>query len=65
MYLNDKKHGICKKFYPNGNLLEMCIYLNDKKNGQYKTYFENGKILQYYIYVDGKCDISKYYRKKW
>lgn len=42
-YLDDKKNGLWKAYYANGNKKSEIEYKNNKPNGKYVTYYENGK----------------------
>ena len=39
---NNKKEGIYKRYYKNGQLWEKVNYINNKKNGIEKSYWKNG-----------------------
>lgn len=42
-YLNDKKHGMCKRFYPHsGTLMEECEYFDGRKHGYEKKFYYTG-----------------------
>jgi antitoxin component YwqK of YwqJK toxin-antitoxin module len=42
-YLNDKKHGLCKRFYPHsGTLMEECEYFDGRKHGYEKKFYYTG-----------------------
>ena len=41
-YINGQLHGICKKWYPNRQLMEERVYLYGEKNGKQVSYWENG-----------------------
>lgn len=36
--------GVYKKFWSNGNIVEISNYIGDLKNDEYKTYYQNGKL---------------------
>ena len=38
-YIDGKKNGEYKEYYPNGKLYKNYLYINDKKNGEYKEYY--------------------------
>lgn len=42
-YLDDKKNGLWKAYYANGNKKSEVEFKNNKANGKYVTYYENGK----------------------
>ena len=41
-YIDDKKQGIYKSYYQNGQLCEEVNYIDDKRNGIFKSYHRNG-----------------------
>lgn len=42
-YLNDKKHGFARRFYPHtGNPMEEAEYFDGKRHGDYKRFFYTG-----------------------
>lgn len=41
-FVNGQLDGICKKWYPNKQLMEERTYLNGGKNGKQVAYWENG-----------------------
>lgn len=43
-YNDNRKNGIWKNYYPNGNIKSELEYLNNRPNGIFKTYYENGQI---------------------
>ena len=43
-YINGILDGVSKKWYPNGQLMEVRIYKLGQKNGKQVAYFENGKV---------------------
>lgn len=42
-FINGQLSGICRKWYPNKQLMEERFYSNGKKNGKQVAYWENGK----------------------
>lgn len=42
-YLDDKKHGVSKSYYPNGNVSEEKNWENGVENGVWRQYFSSGK----------------------
>ena len=44
VYLNSRKNGIWKKFWPNGNLKSEIFYKRGRSTGAYTTYFKNGNV---------------------
>lgn len=43
-YKDNKKTGVWKAFWPNGNTRSEIEYKNNRANGSYILYFENGKV---------------------
>ena len=43
-YKNDKRHGPCRWYFPNGKLNMVAYYIDDKKNGLCITYYKNEKL---------------------
>lgn len=41
-YLNGLLNGVCKKWFPNGQLMEERHYLNGQKNGKQVSFWQNG-----------------------
>jgi len=41
-YLNGLLSGVCKKWFPNGQLMEERHYLNGQKNGKQVSFWQNG-----------------------
>ena len=53
-YLNDKKHGLSKRFYPHsGTIMEECEYFDGRKHGYEKKYFYTGANKQ-----EGEYDLG-------
>jgi len=46
VYENNRKTGIWKTYYLNGNLKSEITYLNNTPNGPAKIYYENGKLSE-------------------
>jgi len=42
-YLNDRRHGKSRIFYPGGEVLEETEYADDRKTGPYRAYFITGE----------------------
>jgi antitoxin component YwqK of YwqJK toxin-antitoxin module len=42
--IDEKKEGIYKRYYGNGNLMKICNYIDDKRNGEFKSYHMNGQL---------------------
>jgi antitoxin component YwqK of YwqJK toxin-antitoxin module len=43
-YVQNKREGIWKKYYPNGNTRSEITYRNNLPRGPYKVYYPNGKL---------------------
>lgn len=43
-YVNDKKEGLWKKYYPGGVLKSEITYVNNRPNGAYSVYYRNGQL---------------------
>jgi antitoxin component YwqK of YwqJK toxin-antitoxin module len=41
-YINGKLNGVCKKWFPNRQLMEVRLYDNGKKHGKQVAYWANG-----------------------
>ncbi|MEY4030485.1 MAG: hypothetical protein RJA90_1737, partial [Bacteroidota bacterium] len=41
-FINGQLSGICRKWYPNKQLMELRVYTTGKKNGKQVAYWENG-----------------------
>ena len=52
-YLNGKRHGKGKLYYPDGNKLFEGEFLNGKKNGKGKEFYVNGNLLFEGVYLNG------------
>lgn len=48
------KHGLCKIFYPNGEIWEENIFVNGIKEGIQKLYTIKGQLHTCFIYKDGE-----------
>lgn len=44
LYKVDRKYGLWKKYFPNGNLMNEIFYTNGRANGEFKTYYDNGNL---------------------
>ena len=42
---NGRIEGECKRYYENGQLLQICNYKNNKNEGEYKEYYINGQLF--------------------
>lgn len=43
-YKTNRKYGLWKKYFPNGNLMSEIYFKNGRANGGFKTYYENGNL---------------------
>lgn len=43
-YVNSKKQGLWKKYYPNEQLKSEITYKNNRPSGTYKLFYENGNV---------------------
>jgi antitoxin component YwqK of YwqJK toxin-antitoxin module len=59
VYDNNRKTGIWKCYYENGNLKSEINYVNNKADGYAKIYYENGKISEEGIWKGTKW-VGKY-----
>jgi antitoxin component YwqK of YwqJK toxin-antitoxin module len=46
IYIDGKKEGVWKSYYPGGALLSEITYTNDRKEGPAKIYYENGTVAE-------------------
>ena len=53
---NGKEEGICRTWYPNGQLKDECVYKDGRRTGLYKGWHENGKPSFESSFKDGKED---------
>lgn len=54
-YVNDKKHGLCLKYYAaNGKLKEESYYFDGRREGEYKKMYFSGNTNMEGEYIDGK-----------
>ena len=51
--INNKREGLYKKYYSNGQLWVIRNYIDGKLNGEYKTYVY-GQLSSICNYIDGK-----------
>jgi antitoxin component YwqK of YwqJK toxin-antitoxin module len=61
----NKKEGIHKEYYVDGQLFEEVNYINDKKEGIKKTYRENGQIEEEVNYINNKKEEINKILVKW
>ena len=63
-YKDGKIHGIVKKYYPTGELLQEETYKDGEIEGISKHYHQNGSLLSETPYKDGGIEgISKHYHQ--
>lgn len=55
-YLNDKRNGLCRKFYPDSTVAEVLNFKNDVKNGEWIKYHPDGSVNFRTIYNYGKLN---------
>ena len=51
---NNKKEGIYKSYWNNGQLSVEVNYIDDKRNGIFKSYYYNGQLCEEVNYIDEK-----------
>lgn len=60
-YINDKRDGIWKAYYQNGNIRENFNYKNGELKGDFYLYYENGKLKMYGKQISSdEFEISRY-----
>ena len=57
--LNNKKHGVWKEFYKNGNIKLDLTYSHGKLNGRMKEFSEKGKIISIEEFFNGEIVETK------
>ena len=55
-YHNDVKHGLARKFHPDGTLAESITWDNGKRTGGWMQYYPDGKISLRAEYINGKLN---------
>ena len=60
-YNKDKKHGIVKGYYENGQIKSEVPYENDEIDGISRWHRENGQMWSVSIYVNNKIKDTKNY----
>jgi antitoxin component YwqK of YwqJK toxin-antitoxin module len=53
-YINGKKEGELRKYFPEGNIMTEGTYVNDQLEGDFTLYFPNGNIQIKGKYKDGR-----------
>ncbi|MBL0315420.1 MAG: toxin-antitoxin system YwqK family antitoxin [Flavobacteriales bacterium] len=54
IYLDNRKNGLWKKYWPNGKTRSEINYDHGKPQGEYKLYYENGKLEEHSIWTNSK-----------
>jgi antitoxin component YwqK of YwqJK toxin-antitoxin module len=46
----DRKHGLCKRFYPNGDVMHDWSYEHGKEHGRHTSWYNNNDLfsIKYY-----------------
>jgi antitoxin component YwqK of YwqJK toxin-antitoxin module len=57
-----REHGVYKKWYPNGRLMEVRVYENGKKTGIHKGYWPDGRLRFRYHF---SRDLYEGYQYRW
>jgi len=52
-YVDGLKHGLCKKWYANGQLNYEAFYKNGRKEGLTKVWYKNGQLQRECVYRKG------------
>ena len=62
-YLDSKKYGIWKEYYPNTNIKSIITYENNRPSGYAKMYHDNGKIKEEGLWKNNRWvgDYKMYY----
>lgn len=62
-YLDSKKYGIWKEYYPNTNIKSIITYENNRPSGYAKMYHDNGKIKEEGLWKNNRWvgDYKLYY----
>ncbi len=58
-YLNNRKNGVWKTYYPNGVLKSEITYVNNRPNGYARIYYKNGKLSEEGVWKGTKW-VGKY-----
>jgi antitoxin component YwqK of YwqJK toxin-antitoxin module/serine phosphatase RsbU (regulator of sigma subunit) len=63
IFVNSKKEGTWKKYYPDGNLESEITFQSGKPEGAYRTYYENGKVTEEGLWNKNKPvgEFKRYY----
>jgi antitoxin component YwqK of YwqJK toxin-antitoxin module len=61
-FLNSRKEGLWKQYFPDGKIKSEFTYVNNSPNGYAKTYYRNGKLMEEGTWINNKWDGKyKYY----
>lgn len=62
-YVDNKKQGTWKRYYPNNQLKDIIRYENNRPKGDYTTYYENGQVEEKGTWVGNKNtgDFKRFY----
>jgi antitoxin component YwqK of YwqJK toxin-antitoxin module len=62
-YVDNRKDGLWKRYWPNGKLRSEVNYQTGKPLGEYKLFYENGKLEEHSHWVNSKNtgDFKRYY----
>jgi antitoxin component YwqK of YwqJK toxin-antitoxin module len=55
-YLNDKRNGLSRRFYPDSTIAEVISFRNDVKNGEWVNYHPGGSVNFRTNYSNGKLN---------
>ena len=55
-YINGKKNGLAKSFFPSGKIKILKNYLNDKLHGSYEVFNKKGELIDKLNYSNGFLD---------
>ncbi|AZQ64300.1 hypothetical protein EI427_19415 [Flammeovirga pectinis] len=62
-YQRDKKNGLAKVYYENGNVRQAIDYVNNFKHGMAKEYYKDGTLYKEAFYDNNVVQRRKYYYK--
>ncbi len=63
-YVNSKKEGVWKTYFPSGQIKQEVTYVNNRPNGYAKIYYEDGKVSEEGIWKGNKwVGEYKFYHK--
>lgn len=55
-YVDGKKNGVFKEWYPNGNIKEVSLFRDDELHGRRICYWSNGSKRFHVNYINGVMD---------